>query len=523
MKMDLETHFGRNVYVYPERPGNIADMLFESAQKYQDKVALVSNDHRLSYGDFWVRSEHIAGNLQKQYGIFKGDRIAVLLGNSIEFALIVFACARLGAILVPLNTRLQEKELKHMILNSKPKAIFVDEEFVPKMNTLKNEVNQLNAHYFLIGKETSSDYLSFKQLEQQSQLDTVSVHEDDPFFLMYTSGTTGLPKGALGTHLGVIHSVLSYENVLKTNALTKTLIAVPLFHVTGLIGQLIHMVRVGGTSVLMRRYKTDPFLELISKEKISFLFNVPSIYIMMMSSEQFRLHEYSSVTCIAYGGASMPTEAIFKLRKYFPHAHLHNCYGATETSSPTTIMPQKYDDSKLASVGKPVPGAELKIVNEDGEEQPLGEEGELLIKGPMVIGGYWKNKQANKAAFVEGYWRSGDMAKIDEDGFVYILDRKKDMINRGGEKVYSIEVENVLHQHPDILEAAVIGIPHPIYGEVVKAFVVTNNKLLSEDNIKEFVSEKLADYKVPAKIEFLSQLPRNPGGKVLKHTLKNAQ
>jgi len=309
--------------------------------------------------------------------------------------------------------------------------------------------------------------------------------------------------------------------VMETNHHAKTLIAVPLFHVTGLIGQLMHMVLIGGTNVLMSRYQTEPFIRTIVKEKITSLFNVPTIYVMMMSHPLFHQYEYPYVKTIAYGGAPMPNETIRQLRKYFPNAVLHNAYGATETSSPTTIMPRKYPDSKIDSVGLPVPVADVKVVNEQMEECPVNEAGELLIKGPMVVEGYWNNPEANRSSFVDGYWKSGDMARIDEDGYVYIMDRKKDMINRGGEKIFSVEVENALYNHPAVLEAAVVGIPDPIFGEQVKAFVVMKEDMnVSEEEIKTFLAERLADYKVPKEVEFIRELPRNPGGKVMKGQLK---
>ncbi len=527
MNIVKEIHFNREVKVFQNRPKNLFSMLEESVQNYPDQEALVKDGIRLTYKVMKDRVEKIAGHLQKSMGVKKGDRIALLLGNSIEFSLLVFACAKLGVIVVPLNTRLKEKELTFMLEQSGSKILFVDDEFLHKVEAMRDEDSITGVQYFfLVGNQIPKrkDYLPYEILEQTTTVEDVEVLEDDPLFIMYTSGTTGLPKGAVGSHLGAIHSSMNYEMVLHTNHKAKTLIAVPLFHVTGLIGQLFHMVRVGGTSVIMRRYQTEEFIQLTAEEQVSFLFNVPTIYIMMMSHPNFSLYSYPNVNCIAYGGAPMSSETIYKLKKYFPNAYLQNAYGATETSSPATIMPRLYNEEKTSSVGLPVPVGEMMVVNEEDEPCAPGEVGELLIKGPMIIEGYWNNETANQATFLNGYWRSGDMAKIDKESFVYIVDRKKDLINRGGEKIFSIEVENVLYNHPKVLEAAVVGVPDELFGEVVKAVIVPKEgEILDEQEIRDFVAERLANYKVPKLIEFVSELPRNPGGKVLKNVLRNLQ
>jgi long-chain acyl-CoA synthetase len=524
MSIIQELHFHRKMKVFTNRPSHLAGMLRETASIYPDKEALVYNNSRLTYQQMWEQVESIAGNLSANE-VRQGDRVALVLGNSIEFSLLVFACARIGAIAVTLNARLQERELSYMLNHSGSSVLIVDNENVHKVENMRNarSINKMN-HYFLVGhaEVTREDYIPYEQLEQPAAPSPdISISEDDPVFIMYTSGTTGLPKGAIGSHLGIIHSALNYEKVMESNAGTRTLIAVPLFHVTGLIGQLLHMVRVGGTSIIMKRYSTEEYIRLVSEERVTFLFNVPTIYVMMTTHPLFKQYSYSDVNCIAYGGAPMSVETISTLRRVFPGAMLHNAYGATETSSPATIMPRYFPDSKVESVGLPVPVAEVKTVHPDGTTCGVNEVGELLIKGPMVIEGYWQNKDANQHAFVDGYWKSGDLARIDEDGFVYIMDRIKDMINRGGEKIFSVEVENVLYNHPKVQEAAVVGVPHQLFGEVVMAVIVPKaNVSISQEEIKQFVSDRLAHYKVPSIVEVVSELPRNPGGKVVKGQLK---
>lgn len=525
-----EVVFKRKVKVYSKRPKHLFDLFEQTVRKYPDNEALVMNSSRLTYQEMEAQVNRIADNFFYQFNVKKGDRIALLLGNSIEFALLVFAAAKIGTILVPLNTRSGEEELLYRINHSGAKIVVTDDEFVKRIELIRekkeHEIEEVET-FLLTGKVDKSyvnkGYIPFARLLEKN-IQTITnlhkVHEEDPLAIMYTSGTTGLPKGAIIGHVGVVHSAINYELSMKTNEKTRTLIAVPLFHVTGLIAQLIHMVLVGGTSVLIKRYKTEEFLRTIEREEVTLLFNVPTIYVMMMSYPLIKECSLESVKTIAYGGALMAPDTINKLKDLIPNVKLHNAYGATETCSPTTISPIEYPDTKLSSVGVPVPVAEIKIVNENNVEIGMKEVGELLIKGPMVIEGYWNNEEANKKSFIDDYWASGDVAMMDEDGFIYIMDRKKDMIIRGGEKVYSVEVESVLYSHPSILEVAVVGVPDKVFGEQVFAFIVKReNAIITIEEIQNYVSQKLADYKTPKEVLFVDSLPRNPGGKVLKNEL----
>ncbi|WLR61007.1 class I adenylate-forming enzyme family protein [Guptibacillus hwajinpoensis] len=522
MELQSANFFNRRLQVFKDRPQTISKMLYLSVQKYSDKKAIISNGQCITYLELWRQSRQVATYLVKKLGVKKGERISILLGNGIEFSLLFFACAHIGAILVPLNTRLKEKEIHYMISQSRSKVIVTDEEFLPKAEKLREVLADHSQMYtILVSSEPHKDYIPFNDLLMGDNEDDQSVvFESDPITLIYTSGTTGVPKGAIGSHLGFIHAAMNYRIRMKTDEKTRTLIAVPLFHVTGLIGQLLHVLSVGGTCVLMRRFKTESFLELLKKEKITFLFNVPTIYVKLLSEKKFSNDRYESVRTVAYGGAAMPYEVISKLQRHFPEANFHNTYGATETSSPTSIMPLYYPHSKQKSVGLPILGADIKLIDQDGRECGVEEIGELYIKGSHVVEGYWNNVLGNRDSFKDGYWCSGDIARIDQDGFLYILDRKKDMINRGGENIYSLEIENLLYDHPNVKEVAVVGIPDVTFGEIVKAVIVPKHSPLTEQEIKRFVNERLADYKVPAQVEFVKELPRNPGGKLLKAQLK---
>lgn len=519
--MTIETiHlFGRNdVKVFSNRPKNIASLIQTHAVDKRDKLAVVTEDKSLTYGELEEQANRIAAYLQNECQVQKGDRVATIIGNRYQFPLIMMACAKLGAIMVPINVKLAETEMEYIILHSDIRVLFYEKNYEEKIANLKqlNEDTIPAFTYHVDDEKVFSNLINCKKEFRPTEVD-----EQDGAYLLYTSGTTGRPKGALLTHINVIHSVMNYQNVFQTHENLKTLIAVPMFHVTGLVGQLLHLFYIGGTVYSLEKYRNQTYIETILKHKINFLFNVPTIFIMMSTDQRFLNNNFDFVEKVAYGGSPIYQQTYELLRKSFPNAELHNVYGATETTSPATIMPRIYPDTKITSVGNPAPTADIKIVDEQGKECQTNEVGEIYIKGPMIVKEYWRNPEANEHGFQEGYWKSGDLGSIDEDGFVYVKDRLKDMINRGGEKIFSIEVEDVLKSHPQVKEAAVVGVPDEVFGEKVKAILVTDG--INESNIDvilEFCKQKLAPYKVPEVFEFLDELPRNASGKILKHSLK---
>ncbi|MDN5710570.1 MAG: acyl--CoA ligase [Planococcus sp. (in: firmicutes)] len=512
--------FGRaEVKVFAQRSSTIGQLLTDTVARYGEKPAVVTEQQTLSYRELDGQSTTLAANLQ-QRGIQVGDRVGAVVGNCAEFPVVVFACAKAGAIMVPINVKLQVEELQYIIGHSKPKLLIVEAEYAEKVKEATQNSGLRDAEQpelFIIGGENSYGEL----LHESAAFEQVDVDEQDGAFILYTSGTTGRPKGAVLAHINAVHSVMNYKCRFETDDSMKTLVAVPMFHVTGLVGQLLHMFYVGGTVYSMRRYQNESYIELILKHEINFLFNVPTIFIMMSTSEEFQQHSFGFVKKVAFGGSPIYQQTIQMLKKALPNAQLHNAYGATETTSPATLMPVSYPESKVTSVGLPVDVADIKIVDPEGRTVPNGESGELYIKGPMIIKEYWDNPAANQSSFTDGYWHSGDLGIMDDDGYVYIRDRKKDMINRGGEKIFSIEVEDALKSHPDVVEAAVIGEPDPVFGEKVKAFVV-GPKLDSEDftELRAHCTKTLAKFKVPEQFVLLESLPRNASGKILKNTLK---
>lgn len=513
--------FGRpGVKVFRNRPSSIGKLLAGTLEKFADKDAVVTEKRSLDYRTLDAESTALAANLQKR-GVRKGDRVGTLLGNCAEFPVAVFACAKAGAIMVPINVKLQVEELQYIIGHSRPALLIAEQEYEEKTREAaarSGMAKDEEPEIFVVGESGTYESL----LDGAAVLEPVEVDEQDGAFILYTSGTTGRPKGAVLAHINAVHSVMNYRERFKTDEAMKTLVAVPMFHVTGLVGQLLHMFYIGGTVYSMKRYQNEAYIDLILKHEINFLFNVPTIFIMMSTSEAFQAHSFGFVRKVAFGGSPIYQQTFQMLKEAFPNAELHNAYGATETTSPATLMPVSYPDSKATSVGLPVDVADIKIVDPEGRPVPAGESGELYIKGPMIIKEYWDNAKANQSNFTDGYWHSGDLGIMDDDGYVYIRDRKKDMINRGGEKIFSIEVEDALKSHPDVVEAAVIGEPDPVFGEKVKAFVV-GPKLSAGDfsELKDHCRKSLAKFKVPEEFVLLDSLPRNASGKILKNTLKD--
>ncbi len=345
--------------------------------------------------------------------------------------------------------------------------------------------------------------------------------ETDTAVILYTSGTTGRPKGAMLTHLSIAHSVLHYEAGMRLGPDDRSALAVPASHVTGLIAIIAAMWHVGGTVVVVPEFKAEPFVQLLARERISHTLLVPAMYRLCLMSEAFAREDLSRWRVGGYGGAPMPEATIAALAERLPRLTLLNAYGATETTSPATLMPHGPAEGRADSVGVPLPCADIRVMDDAGHELPPGETGELWIGGPMVVPGYWANAEATAASFTAGYWHSGDLGSVDAEGYVRIFDRKKDMLNRGGYKVYSVEVENALMAWPGVVEAAVIGVPCPVLGERVHAVVHAPGVVPDDAALRAHCAALLADYKVPETIAWRSEpLPRNANGKVMKRLLR---
>jgi long-chain acyl-CoA synthetase len=513
-----ETHYGRAMRCYPGRPRNLGEVLDRAADRVPERDAIVARDRRLSWRELRAEADRMAAALHARHGVKPGDRVALLLLNSAEFCVAVFACARLGAVAVTLNTKLRAGELEFMLQHSGARVLLMHDALWDEIGRIRATI-PCEAVY--VAGRAPAGTTPLADLAARAAPPAVPVGEEDVAFIMYTSGTTGRPKGAMGTHLGILSSNVSFQRCMGLRDGDRTLVAVPLFHVTGLIGQFLSMAFVGGTTVIMRTFDAAEAVRLLDAERVTYMIAAPTVFTMMRQQPGYRAAG-QTLRAVGYGGAPTPPDGIVAMREWLPGATLQNAYGMTETCSPTTLSPPGEELRRIASVGWPVPIADLRTVEvATGRECETGEVGELWVWGPMVVPGYWANPEATAAAMGDGWLRTGDLAKIDADGYVTIMDRIKDMINRGGEKIYCVEVEDVLCAHPAILEAAVVGVPDAVYGEAVKACVVPRpGATVDPDDVRRWVAARLAKFKVPREVAVLDALPRNPNGKVIKHELR---
>jgi long-chain acyl-CoA synthetase len=520
-----ETIYDRDLKVYQNACQNLNEVLKNSVDKFPEREILVYEDKRITYSEFYQLVLKMAANLQHRYQFKKGDRLAILSNNTIEFCISVFAASFLGGIVVPLNTRLRPSELQFMLKNSGTNVLIV-EDVLHETAEESLQLANINVKVFVTGvlpQKKKNFWLPFDCLLEENQpAQSTDVKKTDPLFIMYTSGTTGLPKGALGTHLGITQNVVNFSLNLETDERDRTLINIPLFHVSGLIAGFSHMVSVGGTSVLMYTYKTKNFLELLDREKITYINTVPTIFVFLLNYQERDQYDLSNLRLAVTGGAPMAVSTIQQLMSLYPNMNFINNYGATECTGSCTFSKPESAITKPDSVGMLTKIIDWKIVNDEGVELGRKKVGELCIKGPTVIPEYWNNPEATNKEFVDnGYWKSGDIGYVDDEGYFFLLDRKKSMINRGGENIYTAEIENVLFNHPSVLEAAVVGMPDKVFGEeVLASLVLKEGYSLEEQEVRNFVGKYLADYKVPKYVQFLKELPRNPSGKVLKNHLK---
>jgi acyl-CoA synthetase (AMP-forming)/AMP-acid ligase II len=511
-----ETHYGdRVVRCFAQRPTSIDAMFRAAVAHAPQRDALVLGEERVSYRALDDTIEAIAANLT-QRGFQKGDRIALLLGNCFEFIYAVLACARAGIIVVPMSIRQRAPE-SEFILNQCEAAGLIYQADLAEHLPAPAATPHLRER-FIVGGGPGTP---FAALAVPADFAGAAIAEEDTFALLYTSGTTGRPKGAKLTHLGTVHSLLHFEYGMALRDGDVSVLAVPASHVTGLVAIILTMIKVAGTTVLMPVFKARAFLELAGQSRMTHTLIVPAMYNLCLFDPEFTKLDLSHWRVGGFGGAPMPEATIGKLAAILPKLMLINAYGSTETTSPVTLLPPGEVAEHADTVGKTLPCADIIVMDDDGREVAPGTSGELWIAGPMVVPGYWNNAEADRAAFSGGYWKSGDIGSIDAQGYVRIHDRKKDMINRGGYKIYCIEVEGVLARHPGVIECAVIGRPDPVLGERVHAVIVPRAADIDTAELKAFCAQNLSDYKVPESFALLPDaLPRNANGKVLKTALR---
>lgn len=516
-----EAHYGdRVVRCFRDRPHSLNQVFREAVAAAPDADALVWEAGRCSYAELDEQVGRVAANLARR-GIRAGDRIALLVGNTAEFVHGVLAAARLGAIAVPVTIRERGEGLHYILANCGARVLLFEADLATRLPA-SDSLPALE-HRFVIGGRVEGAEPYESLLEQVEPIPDAEVAEEDTAVILYTSGTTGRPKGAMLTHLNIVHSLLHFQQCLGLDQGERTILAVPASHVTGLVAIILAMVRVAGCTIMMRQFDARAFNRLAAEERMTYGLLVPAMYNLCLMRADFQEYDLSRWRIGAFGGAPMPESTIRRLGKVLPNLVLVNAYGATETTSPTTVMPAGAIVDHGDTVGKVVPCGDVRIMDPDGCELGPGEAGEIWIGGAMVVRGYWNRPEATQENFVGGYWRSGDIGSLDKEGYLRVFDRMKDMINRGGYKVFSAEVENVLAYHPAVAECAVVARPDPVLGEKVQAFIaLASGASATEQEIRDYCASRLADYQVPDFVAFMdASLPRNPNGKVIKRNLRD--
>ena len=507
IQMRDEAHFGdRVVRCYTERARHLWALFDESMRSAPEAEALIDGEKRWSYGQLAEEAQRVSAGLHA-HGIKPGDRVALLVGNRAEFVLGFLGIIRLGAVAVPMGTRLQTPEIAYILEHSGAVVLVHDQQLRDRLPA---------------STETPALKLRCTELPRANgQISPPEPAQEDTAVILYTSGTTGRPKGAMLTHLGLAHSALHFKHCMQLGPQDRSVLAVPASHVTGLVAIIITMWQAGGSTILMPEFKARDFIALAARERITHTLMVPAMYNLCLLQPEFATHDLSAWRIGGYGGAPMPEATIAQLADRIPGLELLNTYGSTEATSPATMLPANQAANRPDSVGLPLPCVDIIVMDPDGRQVAPGEPGEIWMRGPMVVPGYWANPQATAESFTAGFWHSGDVGSIDEAGYVRIFDRIKDMLNRGGYKIFSIEVENVLSEHPGVLESAIVGKPCPVLGERVHAFVSRIDPNLDEKQLREFCAARLADYKVPESFTLRDEpLPRNANGKLLKRTLR---
>lgn len=507
-----EAHFGdRVVYCYSDRASNVSALLECARRVHGGGEALVCGDERLTYDQLSDCVAVFAGGVAR-LGTRRGDRVALLLANSAEFVIAFLAVVRLGAIVVPVNVRQSAAEIASVIADCRASVVIAHSEFVDKAPAAPERV--------LVEIDAAIPFAGRIAAVAGSETDTIECGEDDVAALIYTSGTTGRPKGVMVTHLGLVHAGMTYAAVLQLTASDRSVCAAPLSHVTGLTGGLMASIAAGAAVIVTPSFKADRFLSLAAQERMSVTIMVPAMYKLCLLSSEFDARKLNRWRIAGYGGAMMPPALIEELSCALPGLRLVNCYGATETTSPVAMMPASETAERPWSVGRAVPCAEILIMDEHGRSVLAGEEGEIYIRAPTVARGYWENSEATSREFVGGFWRSGDVGRLVDGVYLELLDRKKDVINRGGYKIYCAEVENVLAALDAVEEVAVVGRACPVLGERVHAIIVSRASV-KEHTLRAACAAVLSDYKVPETFHVrATPLPRNANGKVMKQVLR---
>ena len=496
---------------------NISHHVESASRLFPDKIALIFEGKSFTYQQLNQLGNSVANSL-RELGINKGDRVALFLPNIPEFIISYLGILKLGAIVVSINCMLKSTEVAYIFNDCTAKVVVTTEELSPQVKS--DDLPFLE--HILIAEGEADRGISLRSLIANASPDfpALELESTTPATIVYTSGTTGFPKGATLSHGNVISNMYAQNRCCGTKPDDRILLYLPLFHCFGQNAVLNSAFKVCATIILQRRFKLEQVLETIDTEQVTMFFGVPTVYIKLLNTDTSS-YDLSSVGYYFSAAAPMPVEIAQKWKQRYG-LFIYEGYGLTETSPCASY---NHDlQYKFGSIGTPIDNVEMKIVDRDGHQVQPGELGEIVIAGPNIMLGYWNRPSDTAQVIKNGWFHTGDIGRMDEDGFFYIVDRLKDMINVSGFKVYPAEVENIIYQHPAVAEVAVYGVLDQMKGEIVKANIVLKaGCTLTEEQMREFCSEKIAKYKMPKSFKFVKSIPKNPTGKILKRMLRQEQ
>ncbi len=507
----------------------LGDIVKRNARRYPRKTAVVFGSLSFNFDEFNRRINSVA-NALIDLGLRREDKVAILLDNCHQYVELYFAIPRAGGTAVPVNTSLNTTDMASILNNSEIKILVFGERFAPVVDPLLNQLDSLKS-LIVVGTPVKGAR-SYEQLvtDYPATQPEAGVEEQDLAYLLYTSGTTGLPKGVMLTHRATIDGSLNHLLGSRLRHEDIGLVATPLFWGGAIVLTILPQFYMGGTIVIADTSTPEEILDLIQREKITTGFITPPMIMAMLEYPELGDYDVSSLRHVWFAGQPMPVDALKRALETMGNIFFQ-CYGSTELLAMTHIVPEEQVTEgppekvrRLASVGREVPNVEVRVVNDEGRDVAPGEVGEVMGRGDNMMKGYWRMPRGTEEALKDGYMHTGDLATVDKDGYIYLVGRKKDLIVSGGKTIYSVEVEEVIYQHPGVAEAAVIGVPDDSSGESVKAVVVLRKgKEVTAEDIIDFCQQRLPDYAVPKSVAFIEALPRNPSGKVLKRVLREEE
>lgn len=512
MQMEI---IGKAISTYRNIPMNLYNVLLNSSKTFENKIAIIDNwGRKYSYSQLINQVDQFASYLVHTKGIQKGDHIGLIMYNCIEFCVSFLAACKIGAVSVPIPSKYKKDEIHSLIDKSDLQLIVCDETLYSYV------VGYENQGVSIIQCIDEQKQYGFSHLEKAHlpEVPSVGVLEDD-VIIMFTSGTTSMSKGVCIKNYNMLHAIISYQRILKLTEEDKSIIPVPIYHITGLVALLGLFIYIGGTLYLHRHFDAKRVLTCAKQEKLTFIHASPTVFIMLLEEKQ-NFPQIDSLKKFACGSSNMPVKKLEEIGKWLPQVDFYTVYGLTETTSPATIFPENAIKSMyIGSSGKPIPGTEFKVIDEKDKELPANMVGEILVRGSVVLEHYY-HKQTD-AITEDGWLKTGDLGYFNEANYLYIVDRKKDMINHGGEKIWSFDIENMIYQIEGVEEVAVVGIPNEKYGEVAAAVIKYAPYVsYTEEDIQNKLKEKLPKFKIPKKIIFVTEVLKTPNGKIDKKNIR---